>query len=263
MNNNLVQINIDASSPVIATAIHHGNSLSADFLKKTSLPVNMRLQEEDPYTGQLASLAPSSIICHKSRFECDLNRPLERAVYLQSEDAWGLPLWSCQLNQESIDQAHAYHRKFYEELHQIYSDLIERHGRIIVLDFHSYNYRRGGIDAKPSPESTHPSINIGTGTMSDRENWDDVIAGFVSGIESYSFFGKPLNVQENLIFKGGYHPLWAHSTFPGKVCVLSIEIKKFFMDEWTGKLYTGLFEELKKLFRSEVELLAELARPQI
>ena len=41
-------------------------------------------------------------------------------------------------------------------------------------------------------------------------------------------------MRENVKFRGGNLARYIHETFPESGCVLSIEFKKFFMDEWTG-----------------------------
>ena len=41
-------------------------------------------------------------------------------------------------------------------------------------------------------------------------------------------------IIENIKFQGGQFARWIHQQYPQNACVLSIEIKKFFMDEWTG-----------------------------
>jgi cardiolipin synthase A/B len=48
------------------------------------------LESGDPFTAQLARVAPTRLIALRSRFEVDLNRPRERAVYRGPADAWGL-----------------------------------------------------------------------------------------------------------------------------------------------------------------------------
>ncbi|MGD8743873.1 MAG: hypothetical protein PVH46_10665, partial [Granulosicoccaceae bacterium] len=55
---------------------------------------------------------------------------------------------------------------------------------------------------------------------------------------------------------------WIHNNYPDTICVLSIEFKKFYMDEWTGvadidqiqairdalhSTVPGILEELKKI----------------
>jgi hypothetical protein len=36
-------------------------------------------------------------------------------------------------------------------------------------------------------------------------------------------------------FRGGFFPRWIHQTFPDSGCALAVEVKKFFMDEWSGR----------------------------
>jgi hypothetical protein len=81
-------------------------------------------------------------------------------------------------------------------------------------------------------------------------------------LRSYDYFGRCLDVRENVKFKGRHLAKWMHEKFPESACVISIEFKKFYMDEWTGVVdveqvlairealqYTipGILEELQKL----------------
>jgi hypothetical protein len=45
---------------------------------------------------------------------------------------------------------------------------------------------------------------------------------------------SPLDVRENVRFRGGHFSKWVHERFPDSACVLAIEFKKTFTDEWTG-----------------------------
>ena len=56
-------------------------------------------------------------------------------------------------------------------------------------------------------------------------------------------------VRENVKFRGGNHANWSHQTFPDSACVIAIEFKKFFMDEWSGEV----FEEEFKFIREALE----------
>ena len=69
-----------------------------------------------------------------------------------------------------------------------------------------------------------------------REEWAPLIDRFISDLKSFDFFGRQLDVRENVKFVGRGLPTWTHTTFPDSGCTLSVEIKKFFMDEWTGVL---------------------------
>ena len=70
--------------------------------------------------------------------------------------------------------------------------------------------------------------------MTDRGRWAGVIERFIEDLELFDFPGGRLDVRENVRFRGGACAAWAHRMFPEEACVLSIEVKKFFMDEWTG-----------------------------
>ena len=87
-------------SPIVAAAVHDGHELRAEVAKLMALGDSERKREEDPYTGGWTAVAPTRIIGLNSRFEVDLNRPREKAVYLTPEDAWGLDVW-----RESPDKA--------------------------------------------------------------------------------------------------------------------------------------------------------------
>ena len=67
-------------------------------------------------------------------------------------------------------------------------------------------------------------------------------------------------MRENVKFFGGNHPRWAHGQFPDSACVLAIEFKKFFMDEWTGKPDATMVEAIGQALASTVPgVLEELA----
>ena len=124
----------------------------------------------------------------------------------------------------------------YEDLIQeYYRSLLERHENFLVLDLHSYNHRRDGPDRPPANPQNNPQVNIGTGTMIDRDRWAALIERFMDDLAAYEFPGGRLDVRENVKFRGGALAAWTHRTFPDQACVLSVEVKKFFMDEWTGE----------------------------
>ena len=80
-------------SPVLATAIHNGHTVRADIEALMAISAEERLREEDPFTEFVTRDVPNRIVFHRSRFEIDLNRPREGAVYLSPEQAWGLDIW--------------------------------------------------------------------------------------------------------------------------------------------------------------------------
>jgi N-formylglutamate deformylase len=223
------------SSPLVATAIHAGSALRGELLDYLAIDAAKRRREEDPYTDEWTEVAENRIIVETSRFQVDLNRPRDKAVYLSTEDAWGLEVWTRELPEQFISASIAEYDNFYRALGSLFTDLRARYGCFVVFDLHSYNHRRSGPDAPPAEKETNPQVNVGTGTMTDRARFAPVIESFIETLQTAEFPTGPLDVRENIKFKGGQLAKWAHTTFPDCACVLSIEFKKFFMDEWTGK----------------------------
>ena len=234
--------------PLIATAIHDGNNLRPELLPLINLSVSERLREEDPFTAGWTGVAPTRLIGLLSRFEVDLNRPRDKAVYLTPEDAWGLSVWKEPLGAECVERSLTVHDAFYDEVRGLVQRLVRRYGRVVVLDLHTYNHRREGPTAPAANPQENPEVNIGTGTM-QRVRWAPLVDRFIEDLRGFDFMGRRLDVRENVKFYGGHFPKWIHESFPKSVCVLSVEFKKFFMDEWTGepdRMQLGLIKRALK-----------------
>ena len=220
--------------PLVATAVHDGHELRDELGEYILLDEAGRLREEDPFTGQWTSVAPTRVVGLRSRFETDLNRARDKAVYRVPEDAWGLKVWKDKLPEDVASRSLDEYDAFYKALGELYRELAEQHGKFVVFDLHTYNHRRDGSAGPPADPEGNPQVNIGTGTL-NRKRWGTVIDSFIESLQSFDFPGGKLDVRENVKFQGGYHPTWAHEKFPDAACVIAIEFKKFFMDEWTGK----------------------------
>ena len=70
-----------------------------------------------------------------------------------------------------------------------------------------------------------------------------------------------LDVRENVKFGGGYFAAWTHTNFPNSACVLAIEFKKFFMDEWTGRADDQQLDTIRRaLAATKPGVLEELGK---
>jgi len=237
------------NSPIVATAIHDGHKLHPEVAAIMQLSEIERLREEDPFTGDWTQIAENRLIGTHSRFEVDLNRPREKAVYIHPEDAWGLQVWKGILSRQVIDTSLAYYDSFYSEAHQVFSDLEKQFGKFVVFDLHTYNHRREGPDGVVADPTLNPEVNLGTGTM-DRDRWSSIVDGFIRDLRAFDFMGRQLDVRENIKFRGGQFARWTHQNFPESACVLSVEFKKFFMDEWTGVPDTDQLEAIQSSLES-------------
>jgi hypothetical protein len=223
-----------SNTPLVATAIHNGHKVRREVADLLALSEIDRLREEDPFTGRWTAIAETRIVVYQSRFEMDLNRPREKAVYLAPEDAWGLQVWRDEPPAKVVAHSLAQYDAFYAEVQSVFTDLTRRFGRFVVFDLHNYNHRRQGPDDLPADPAQNPEVNIGTGSM-DRNHWASIVNRFMADLKAFDFFGRSLDVRENIKFRGGHFSQWIHKTFPESACALAIEFKKFFMDEWSGE----------------------------
>jgi N-formylglutamate deformylase len=230
--------------PIVATAIHHGHDVRPNVASLLAIADDHRLREEDPYTGNLASLAPTHIISHRSRFEFDLNRPRDGAVYLTSEAAWGVNIWRQLPDEAVVAESLASYDLFYATVHTLLDQLVQRFGRIVVLDLHSYNHRRDGASGQPASIAENPEINLGTASV-NRDIWGLLVDCFASDLRKQIGNERPFDVRENIKFQGGHFPRWINGAFSGRVCAIAVEFKKTFMDEWTGELERPFFSKLQ------------------
>ena len=239
-------------SPVVATAIHDGHGLRADLRSLIALADEARLREEDPYTAYIIQDLVNRVIVHRSRFEVDLNRARDGAVYVDPLQAWGLTVWRDALPHELHEGSLVLHDEYYRMLRSMLLSIERRHGSFVVLDVHSYNHRRGGSTATPSDPEGAPEINIGTHSM-NRDRWADVLATLLDTFHRFEFQGRRFDVRENVAFQGrGEQTRFIHEYFPQTGCAIAIEFKKFFMDEWTGEPDFEVLEALRALVASTV-----------
>jgi hypothetical protein len=247
-------------SPVVGTAIHNGHRLPAEAGRRMSLAPGDRLREEDPHTAHFIRDLPNRIVVHRSRFALDLNRARGEAVYLAPEQSWGLEVWKERPEQPMIERALHMHDQYYAMLQTMLRGVEQEHGRFVVLDVHSYNHRRDGPDAAPGPPEAMPDINIGTYSM-DRRRWAHVVEPFMEGLRTLRFRGRQLDVRENVAFQGrGEQTRFIHATFPETGCAIALEVKKIFMNEWTGEPDPAALDEVRNLVRATLPLLERVIR---
>lgn len=250
------------ASPLIGTAIHNGHILRDEVAAAMSLDEAARLREEDPFTEYAIRDVPNRVVFHRSRFEVDLNRDVEGAVYLRPDQAWGLDMWAERPADALVRRSLDVHTAYYAMLRQTLTAMAAEYGQFVLLDVHSYNHRRGGPEAEPTPEADAPQINIGTVSM-DRARWAHIVDPFMESLHGSSFRGRTMDVRENVAFQGrGEQTRFVHANFPDTGCAIAIEFKKFFMDEWTGEPDIAALEAMRAMIGASLPiLLASLRAP--
>ena len=244
--------------PVLATAIHDGHDLRPAVAKVMNLTDGERLREEDPFTAQAVSGVPTHIAVHRSRFEFDLNRAADTAVYRTPEQSWGLHVWRSEPGQALVADSLAIHAAYYRMLGALLDDMAAEHGRFVLIDAHSYNHRRDGPDAAAMPQDEAPDINIGTFSM-PRADWASVLDPLMEEMRHFDFNGRRLDVRENVVFQGkGEQTRFVHDRYPGKGCAIALEFKKFFMDEWSGEPDPPELKAMRDFVTRSAEVATEL-----
>src|SRR5688572_27418718 len=104
---------VAGEGPIVAVALHDGHEARDEIRDSFAISEADRLREEDPFTGGWTAIVPTKIIAHRSRFEVDLNRNAEKAVYQTPADAWGLTVWKSPLTSEQLERSRAIRIEFY------------------------------------------------------------------------------------------------------------------------------------------------------
>lgn len=242
-----------ADGPVVATAIHDGHTIRPSLRPLLALGDDERLREEDPLTGLLTEVGDVRIRVPTSRFEVDLNRPREGAVYARPEDCWGLEVWSSALPGREIERSLQRWDRFYAMVAELLDRLLDRWDAILLIDLHSYNHRRDGADGEPAPQHGNPDIELGL-TTADPARWRSVTARFSEALRATPIRGRTPDVRANVRFPtGGHFPEWIYARWGSRVCTISPEYKKIFMDEWTGAADIAALRDLQRGLRTAVD----------
>lgn len=255
MNNSPYFSFIKGNSPIVATAIHDGHLTREGLHSLFKLNDDERLREEDPFTANWLDITDNRIIVHQSRFQTDVNRTREKAVYQKPEDAWGLDIWNEPLTEKVIEDSYKIYDEFYKNVKRYFDDLFKIHNKIVVYDIHSYNHRRDGANMEADPK-TNPDINIGTQNLDDA-TWRPLIDILIVNFSNYDYPKRELVIGENVKFKGGYFGQWLYEHYGKKICPISIEFKKFFMDEWTGKPYEEHIQWIHEMLQQSIPIITE------
>lgn len=251
----------DWSGQLVATSIHAGHDLRPEVADLMILDEAKRLREEDPHTDAITSLMPARLVVHRSRFEADLNRSRDKAVYAGPEYCWGFDVWGTHgLPADVYSRSLDYWDNFYADF-AVQLDKLAARGPFVIFDVHSYNHRRPGPDQPDEPCSMNPELDLGTGNV-DRDRFTPVIDVLRNSMTAQGF-----DVRDEVKFFPKNLSNWVHHRYPDVGCVMSLEFKKTFMDEWTGVPDPEHLDLLARALTRTIEpvesALAELSQESI
>ena len=144
--------------PYVCTAIHDGHNFREELHEKIIHTDQERWYEEDPKTLDFISSFPIVLAGKDSRFEYDLNRGPETAVY---KDAWGKDVWEPELSEKERETSLEKHADFFRVVHVLITKLEQLFKACVVYDMHSYNYKRH--------EHEVPVFNLGTERINNKK----------------------------------------------------------------------------------------------
>jgi len=235
-----------ADGPVLATAVHGGHDIRASLRPWLLIDDHQRMREEDPLTDYFITTADSFLRVNTSRFECDVNRSRDLCFTADPAKTWGLRVWSPDVPASERARSQAIHDRFRDLLEATCRGLIEEHGAVLVLDIHSYNHRRAGAEQPAAPQHQNPDIDLGVTTLS-KPVYAGLIEAMTRRLAAVPVLGRAPDVRENIRYPdGGDFPEWLHERFGDDACVLTLEYKKVFMDEWTGTADIPTLQALRR-----------------
>mgnify|MGYP005990012063 FL=1 len=226
IEDNSFSIKIDSYVPYVCGAVHDGHQFRDELLEYCLHSEYERWYEEDPETKTMINSHPIVLAGLDSRFEYDLNRAPETAVY---QDAWGKQLWKeelpLKLRQKSIQK----HNAFYEVVDALIAKIESKFGCCIVYDMHSYNWKRWNREV--------PTWNLGTGNIDNNR--------FRIEIESWRALLEKMQLPKGIVssskindtFQGNGYFLKHISRKFNNTLVLATEIAKVYCDELTQEIY--------------------------
>lgn len=228
-------IKIEDYVPYACAAIHDGHQFRKELWGNCLHTEYERWYEEDPETKTMIQSQPIVIAGCDSRFEYDLNRAPEEAVFVT---AWGKQLWREPLSDAMKAKSLEKHANFYKVMHALIKTLEQKFGFCTVYDMHSYNWQRWDREV--------PTWNLGTSNV-DNERFGSVIEDWRQRLSEIQF---PYKIQStskiNDTFQGnGYFLKFITQNFKNTL-VLATEIAKVYCNEYEQIIFPEVVKTVEK-----------------
>ena len=234
-------IKIDEYVPYACGAVHDGHQFRKELWESCLHTEYDRWYEEDPETKNMVKSHPIVIAGCDSRFEYDLNRDPENAIYF---DAWGKQLWKYPLSEVMIEKSLQKHTNFYKVVHALINTLESKFGFCTVYDMHSYNWKRWDREV--------PTWNLGTSNV-DNDRFGGVIEQWRESLSEIQF---PKSIKStsliNDTFQGnGYFLKYITKNFKNTL-VLATEIAKVYCDEYEQIIFPEVVKTVEDALKMRI-----------
>ncbi|WP_457617358.1 N-formylglutamate amidohydrolase [Lutibacter sp.] len=228
--------------PYICAAIHDGHQFRKELWDNCTHSDYQRWFEEDPATLQMIQNQPIVIAGSDSRFEYDLNRAPQEAVF---ETAWGKQLWKQPLSEAMKAKSIQKHRNFYKVVNALVEKIESKFKVCVVYDLHSYNWKRWDREV--------PTFNLGT-TNVDNNRFGESVEVWR---KSLSEIELPYNLKStskiNDTFFGNGYFLKAITSKFNNTLVLATEVKKIYCDELNYVIYPEIVSKIKEALDTKIK----------
>lgn len=234
-------LKIESYTYYLCGAVHDGHQFRKELWGNCLHSEYDRWYEEDPCTRQMVQSMPMVIAGCDSRFEYDLNRAPDTAIY---EDAWGKKLWRSPLDQKYKDKSLAKHSAFYEVVHALVEKMEALFGGAIVYDMHSYNWKRW--------DRPVPVVNLGTSNI-DNDRFSAFAKAWANQLGRIKLPNDIITTTGiNDTFQGnGYFLKFITANFD-ETLVLATEFSKIYCDEYEYIIYPEVVSAIEDQLKTHL-----------
>ena len=238
-------IKIEDYAPFVCGAVHDGHQFRQQLWDNCLHSEYERWYEEDPCTKEMVQSHPIVIAGRDSRFEYDLNRPPETAIF---DTAWGKQLWRNPLSDSAKEKSLKKHSNFFKVTHALIEKLESAHSKVIVFDMHSYNWKRWDREV--------PVWNLGT-TNVNNDRFGGLIEDWRSQLETIQLPNdiKTTSKINDTFYGNGYFLKYITQNFENTL-VLATEISKVYCDELTGVVYPEVVRAVEEQLKGLIPQMA-------
>lgn len=240
-------LKIESYVHYVCAAVHDGHQFRKDLWDNCLHTEYERWYEEDPETKKMIESHPIVIAGCDSRFEYDLNRAPDTAVF---DTAWGKQLWEKPLPELERQKSLQKHASFYKVVNALIKKLEHIYGICIVYDMHSYNWQRWDREV--------PTWNLGTANI-DNNRFGAMVEAWRKDLASIALPNKIKQTAKiNDTFQGnGYFLKYITQNFKNTL-VLATEIAKVYCEEYEYVIYPEVVSEVAQQLQTLIPKHAQL-----
>lgn len=235
-------LKIDSYQPYVCAAVHDGHQFRRELWGNCLHTEYDRWFEEDPATKEMIHSHPIVIAGCDSRFEYDLNRDPENAIF---DDAWGKKLWKEPLPKHQREKSLEKHSNFYKVVQALISKLESKFETVIVYDIHSYNWLRWDREV--------PVINLGTSNI-DNERFGDFVEHWRTTLSELKLphIAETTSKINDTFSGNGYFLKYITKNFKNTL-VLATEFKKIYCDELNQIIFPETVAAIEKQLQKKIK----------